>query len=148
VKKVWQGIDKRMNRQRHAVCICSARGAVSTSLENTLMPWKITVPAASVAVILLLSAAVLRGDTSAAPANPARTQTAGLMAIFDRRSQTIKTLEAARASAEADLREAINRRPVDEALVRSLTAEIVNFGHQLVDDEEQMRSAVDRLLRP
>ena len=112
------------------------------------MPWKITVPAASVAVMLSLSAAVLRGDTSAAPANPARTRAAELRAILDRRSQTIKTLEAARASAEADLREAISRRPVDEALVRSLTAEIVNFGHQLVDDEEQMRAEVDRLLRP
>ena len=113
------------------------------------MPWQITVPAgASVAVSLLLSAAVLRGDTSAAPASPARSQAAGLIAILDSRSQTIKTLEAARASAEADLREAISRRPVDQALVRSLTSEIVNFGHQLVDDEEQMRSEVDRLLRP
>ena len=70
------------------------------------------------------------------------------MAVLDNRSDTLKTLEAARASAEADLREAVRRRPIDEALVRSLTAEIVGFSRQLVDDEERMRSEVDRLLQP
>ena len=110
---------------------------------------KIAVPAyASVAVGLLLSAAVLRGDASTSSERSGRNQTARLAAVLDGRSETIKSLEVARASAEADLREAIRHRPIDDALVRSLTAEIVNFAHQLVDDEESMRSGVDRLLEP
>ena len=113
------------------------------------MKWKVAMPVyASVAVGLLLSASVLRGDNSKPSPNSARSESARLSAILDSRSETVKTLEAARASAEDDLREAIRRRPIDEALVRSLTAEIVSFAHQLVDDEERMRSGVDRLLQP
>src|SRR5262245_44389809 len=113
------------------------------------MPWKVPGSAyASVAVGLLLSVSVVRGDASKPPANSGRSQSARLTAVLDRRSDTLKTLEFARASAEADLREAVRRRPIDAELVRSLTAEIVGFSRQLVDDEERMRSEVDRLLQP
>ena len=113
------------------------------------MAWKVGGSAcASVAVGLLLSVSVVRGDASKPPANSGRSQSARLMEVLDSRSDTLKTLEAARDSAEADLRDAVRRRPIDEALVRSLTAEIVGFSRQLVRDEERMRSEVERLLQP
>jgi hypothetical protein len=113
------------------------------------MSWKAAgLTGASVAVGLLVSVSVVRGDASKPPAHWGSSQSAQLTAVLDSRSDTLKTLEAARASAEADLREAVRRRPIDEALVRSLTDEIVGFSRQLVEDEERMRSDVDRLLQP
>jgi len=127
----------------------ASRGVLLRPPRRTLMSWKVAGLAyASVAVGLLLSVSVVRGDASKPSANSGRGQSARLTAVLDSRTDTLKTLEAARASAEADLRQAVRRRPIDEALVRSLTAEIVNFSHQLVDDEERMRSEVDLLLQP
>ena len=104
------------------------------------------------AIGLLLSVAVLRGESSKPAANgehsSMRSQSSRMLAVLDNRQETVKTLEAARAAAEADLREAVRQHPIDETLVRSLTAEIVSFGQQLVADEEQMRSEVERILSP
>ena len=65
-----------------------------------------------------------------------RGQSARVLAVLDDGRETLKTLDSARASAEADLREAICQPHIDRALVRSLTAEIVNFSRQCVDDDE------------
>jgi hypothetical protein len=58
----------------------------------------------------------------------------------------MKTLEAARASAEQDLRAAIRQEPADDARIGSLAAEIVAFGNDLTAIESETQSQLVRLL--
>lgn len=75
-----------------------------------------------------------------------RDSRAQIVDLLDSRRETMKTIEAARESAEQDLREALQQDPPDEARIGALVAEIANFSDELSAVEAQTQSQIRQLL--
>jgi hypothetical protein len=71
---------------------------------------------------------------------------ARIAGVIDSRRETVKTIEAARTSAEDDLRAAIAQHPPDSARIHSLIDELANFSDELGAADAHAQSEIRRLV--
>jgi hypothetical protein len=94
----------------------------------------------------LYASSEAKSASTSRPPRLSETAKADVVTILSARREDLRTIEAARASAEDDLRTALDREPVDEARIVSLVAEIVAFGGESTAVEAKTQAQLNELL--